>query len=76
MIILKKQQQSMSWCERKVRIFINAPSVNEIVFTRNTTEAINLVMQSYGRTFLKAGDEVILSEMEHHANIVPWQLLA
>ncbi len=59
----------------KIQKFINANSENEIVFTRNTTEAINLVAHSYGRTFLSAGDEVILSEMEHHANIVPWQLL-
>jgi cysteine desulfurase/selenocysteine lyase len=48
----------------------------EIVFTRNATEAINLVAASYGRKFLQAGDEIVLSEMEHHANIVPWQLLA
>jgi cysteine desulfurase/selenocysteine lyase len=59
----------------KIQSFINALSKNEIVFTRNTTEAINLVAQSWGRTFLSAGDEVILSEMEHHANIVPWQFL-
>lgn len=59
----------------KIRAFINAPSVNEVIFTRNTTEAINLVAQSYGRTFLQTGDEIILTEMEHHANIVPWQLL-
>jgi len=59
----------------KAARFINAISENEIVFTRNTTEAINLVTQSYGRTFLNEGDEVILTEMEHHANIVPWQLL-
>jgi cysteine desulfurase/selenocysteine lyase len=59
----------------KVARFINAGSAEEIVFTRNATEAINLVAQSYGRTFFKAGDEVVVSEMEHHANIVPWQLL-
>ena len=59
----------------KVSGFINASSENEIVFTRNTTEAINLVAQSWGRANLKKGDEIILSEMEHHANIVPWQLL-
>jgi len=59
----------------KAKNFINANSENEIVFTRNSTEAINLVAQSYGREFLTAGDEVILSEMEHHANIVPWQIL-
>ena len=59
----------------KVAGFINAKSENEIVFTRNTTEAINLVAQSWGRNNLKSGDEIIISEMEHHANIVPWQLL-
>lgn len=60
---------------RKVAGFLNARSENEIVFTKNATEGINLVAQSWGRTFLKEGDEVILSHMEHHANIVPWQLL-
>jgi cysteine desulfurase/selenocysteine lyase len=60
----------------KVARFLNAASPHEIVFTRNATEAINLVAESYGRTFFKAGDEVLVSEMEHHANIVPWQLLA
>jgi cysteine desulfurase/selenocysteine lyase len=58
----------------KTAKFIGAKE-NEIVFTRNATEGINLVAQSWGRTHLKAGDEIILSEMEHHANIVPWQLL-
>lgn len=60
---------------RKVRDFINAPSSDEIIFTRGTTEAINLVAASYGGTFLKDGDEIIISVMEHHSNIVPWQLL-
>jgi cysteine desulfurase/selenocysteine lyase len=60
----------------KVARFLNAGSAEEIVFTRNATEAINLVAQSYGRTFFAKGDEVVLSEMEHHANIVPWQMLA
>lgn len=60
---------------QKVAGFINAKSENEIVFTRNTTEAINLVAESWGREFLSEGDEIILTEMEHHANIVPWQLL-
>lgn len=59
----------------KIARYINAQSENEIIFTRNTTEAINLVAQSYGRNFLKAGDEIIITAMEHHANIVPWQLL-
>ena len=60
----------------KVKRFINARDEEEIVFTRGTTEAINLIAYSYGRTFLEKGDEIIISEMEHHSNIVPWQLLA
>lgn len=60
---------------RRVKEFINAPSAEEIIFTRGTTEAINLVAASYGGTFLRDGDEIILSVMEHHSNIVPWQLL-
>ncbi|HUS94219.1 MAG TPA: cysteine desulfurase [Patescibacteria group bacterium] len=56
--------------------FVNAPDPATIIFVRNTTEAINLVAQSWGRTNLKPGDEILLTEMEHHSNIVPWQLLA
>jgi len=59
----------------KIAKFLNASSDKEIVFTRGGTEAINLVASSYGRAFLSEGDEVIVTEMEHHANIVPWQLL-
>lgn len=59
-----------------VREFIHARSTNEIVFTRGTTESINLVVSSFGDAFMEAGDEVIISVMEHHSNIVPWQLLA
>ena len=59
----------------KVKKFINAAKSSEIIFTSGTTAAINLVMNSYGKTFLKAGDEILISEMEHHSNIVPWQLL-
>ena len=59
-----------------VRRFINARSTNEIVFTRGTTESINLLAYSFGEAMMKEGDEVIVSEMEHHSNIVPWQLLA
>ena len=60
---------------QKVARFLNAASDREIVFTRGGTEAINLVAACYGRAFLKAGDEVVISHMEHHSNIVPWQLL-
>lgn len=60
----------------KVQKFINATSEKEIIFTRGTTESINLVSQSLGRSILKEGDEIIISAMEHHSNIVPWQLIA
>lgn len=58
-----------------VRRFINARSISEIIFTRGTTESMNLLAYSFGEAFLKDGDEVIVSVMEHHSNIVPWQLL-
>lgn len=60
----------------RVRQFMNAGSVREIIFTRGTTEAINLVAQTWGISNLKAGDEVVVTHLEHHANIVPWQMLA
>lgn len=60
---------------KKVQLFINAPHQDEIIFVRGTTEAINLVAQSFGRDQWQKGDEVILSQMEHHSNIVPWYLL-
>ena len=59
----------------EVRRFINARSTDEIIFTRGTTESLNLMATSYGEAFLHEGDEVILTEMEHHSNIVPWQML-
>jgi len=71
-------QKTTTECEAvrsQVADFIGAKTDKEIIFTRNTTEAINLVAQSWGREFLSEGDEIILTEMEHHANIVPWQLL-
>ena len=58
-----------------VKSFLNAADESEIIFTRGTTEAINLVAQSYGRSQLVAGDEILISELEHHANIVPWQMI-
>jgi cysteine desulfurase/selenocysteine lyase len=58
-----------------IATFMNAKTPDEIIFTRNVTAAINLVAYSYGREFMSAGDEIIISHMEHHANIVPWQLL-
>ncbi len=58
------------------RAFLNAPAAHEVIFVRGTTEGINLVAQSYGRTTLRPGDEILLTTMEHHSNIVPWQLVA
>jgi len=61
---------------RKLQRFINAREEREVIFTSGTTDSINLVMHGYGRKFIKAGDEIILTTLEHHANIVPWQMLA
>lgn len=72
-------QQATDAFERareSVRKFINAKEARECIFVRGCTEGINLVMHGYGRKFFKEGDEIILTEMEHHANIVPWQMLA
>jgi cysteine desulfurase/selenocysteine lyase len=59
----------------KVARFLNAASSREVIFTRGTTDGINLVAQSYGRTVLKPGDDIVITAMEHHSNIVPWQLI-
>ncbi len=61
---------------QKVQTFLGASSTKEIIFVRGTTEGINLVAQTYGRKFLQPGDEIVLSTLEHHANIVPWQMIA
>ena len=61
---------------RRCRHFIGAARAKEIIFVRGTTEGINLVAQTYGRKFLQPGDEIVLSTLEHHANIVPWQMIA
>ena len=59
----------------KVQRFINAKEAREVIYTRGTTDSINLVMHGYGRAFIGAGDEIIVSQLEHHSNIVPWQML-
>lgn len=59
-----------------IKIFLNAASSDEIIFTKGTTEGINLIATSYGETFLQEGDEIVITELEHHANLVPWQMLA
>lgn len=68
--------EAMEASRERVRKFINASSTEEIIFTRGTTEAINLVAATYAARMLSPGDEIILTEMEHHSNIVPWQLAA
>ncbi len=60
----------------KIRTFLNASGAEEIIFTKGTTEGINLIASSYGEQYLQSGDEIVLTELEHHANIVPWQILA
>lgn len=68
--------QSFEAARRKIQNFIAAESENEIVFTKGTTEGLNLIATSYGENFLKENDEIVLTELEHHANLVPWQNLA
>lgn len=72
----QRATEAFEGAREKVRRFINARSTREIIFVRGTTEAINLVAQSYGRSQMQRGDEIVLTQLEHHANIVPWQMLA
>ena len=72
----EKSTIAFEQAREKMQRFINAKEASEIIFVRGATEAINLVASSYGLNNIKAGDEIILSEMEHHSNIVPWQMLA
>src|SRR5919206_3309067 len=71
----QKATTAYEGAREKVKRFINARDVRECIFVRGATEGINLVMYGYGRKFIGAGDEIIISAMEHHANIVPWQML-
>lgn len=68
--------EALEQARRRVARFINARSAREVIWTRNTTEAINLVAYAWGRAQLKPGDRILLSEMEHHSNLVPWQIIA
>jgi cysteine desulfurase/selenocysteine lyase len=71
------QQATVAYedARKKIQQFINAPKQEQIIFTKGTTDGINLVANSFGKRFIKAGDEVIISALEHHSNIVPWQIL-
>jgi len=71
----QKATQAYEDGREKMRAFINAEKTHEIIFTKGTTDAINLVAHSFGRSHLNAGDEVVISTMEHHSNIVPWQMI-
>ena len=74
-LLSERSTAAYEGAREKVRAFLNAASVQEIIFTRNTTESINLVANSFGGSVVKAGDEIVITGMEHHSNIVPWQLL-
>lgn len=74
-LLSEKTTAAFETTRQKVAKFINADNPNEIIFTSGTTDSINLVAATFGRKFLQKGDEVIISEIEHHANIVPWQLI-
>lgn len=73
--LAEKATSAFEASRRTIQKFLNAKYTEEIIFTYGTTDGINLVAQSYGRAFLKEGDEIIISTMEHHSNIVPWQML-
>src|SRR5262249_28209233 len=71
----EKATEKYEEARRKIQHFINAREAREVIFVRGTTEAINLVAASFGRKNVQAGDEVLITAMEHHSNIVPWQIL-
>src|SRR2546425_4989693 len=74
-LLSERATQEYEEARVKVQHFINAANSKEIIFVRGTTEAINLVANSYGRPNVKAGEEILITTMEHHSNIVPWQIL-
>src|SRR5436853_1623610 len=74
-LLSEKATRGYEGGREKVRAFLNAEHVEEIIFVRNATEGVNLVAQTFGRQNIGEGDEIVISAMEHHANIVPWQLL-
>ncbi|MDR3262258.1 MAG: cysteine desulfurase [Tannerella sp.] len=74
--LARRSTDAYEGAREKVRNFINASATEEIVFVRGTTEGVNLIAQTYGRKYIREGDEILISTLEHHANIVPWQLLA
>jgi cysteine desulfurase/selenocysteine lyase len=75
-LLSERATQAYEGAREKVRRFLHAPEAREVIFVRGTTEALNLVAQTFGRQRVGEGDEILLTEMEHHSNIVPWQMLA
>src|SRR3989454_11474554 len=75
-VLSSRATEAYEKARQRVADYIGAASADEIVFTRGTTESINLVAQAWGGKFLRANDVILLTEMEHHSNLVPWQLLA
>ncbi len=73
--LAEKATAAFESTRKSAQAFLNAPEKEQVIFTYGTTDSINLVVQTYGRAFLKAGDEILISTMEHHSNIVPWQML-
>jgi cysteine desulfurase / selenocysteine lyase len=73
--LAEKATSAFEESRRRLQKFLNAPLAEEVIFTYGTTDSINLVAQTYGRKFIKEGDEIIITTMEHHSNIVPWQML-
>jgi len=74
--LAERSTKAFETTRERVHRFLNTPEADEIIFTKGTTESINLVAQSWGSSFLKAGHEILISHLEHHSNIVPWQLIA
>ncbi|MFH2204729.1 MAG: cysteine desulfurase [Elusimicrobiota bacterium] len=74
--LAEEAERHVDETRRKTMEFIGAKSTSSVIFTRNTTESINLVAYAWGRKFLKEGDEILLTELEHHSNLIPWQMLA
>jgi len=75
-LLSERATAAFEGAREKVRRFLNAPAAREVIFTRGTTEGLNLVAQTFGRSRVGPGDEILVTEMEHHSNLVPWQMLA
>ena len=75
-VLAERATEALEHAREKVRAFLNAPEAREVIFTRNATEGINLVAYAWGLSNLGPGDLVVVTELEHHSNFVPWQFIA